>query len=165
MKSQDRSELEAKPLALPTMVPAPIIVVVDRGTMKGYETEQVPTRGWVPHLLKEIIFSETHGRYRDRYTDQAGAFPATGTLGYATALAERHGMETEEEIRLFRHIGEQISDFLDKHRPERWSFAAASEINPGILEHVAPEWRERLTRNIKSDLARTPVGALLQYFK
>ena len=82
--------------------------------------EQVPTHGWVPRLLEEITFSETHGRYRDRYTDQAGAFPATGTLGYATALAERHGMEAEEEAKLFRHIGEQISDFLGKHRPERW---------------------------------------------
>jgi hypothetical protein len=74
-------------------------------------------------------------------------------------------MEAEEEAKLFRHIGEQISDFLGKHRPERWSFAAASEINLGILEHVAPEWRERLTRNIKSDLAKIPVGSLLQYFE
>ena len=83
MKPQDRTELEAKPRTLTTMVPAPIIVVVDRGTMKAYEMEQVPIHGWVPRLLEEITFSETHGRYRDRYTDQAGAFPATGTLGYA----------------------------------------------------------------------------------
>ena len=74
-------------------------------------------------------------------------------------------MEAEEEARLFRHIGEQISEFLRKHRPERWSFAAASEINLGILEHVAPGWRERLTRNIKSDLAKIPVGSLLQHFE
>jgi Protein required for attachment to host cells len=133
--------------------------------MKAYEMEWVPTHGWVPRLLEEIAFSETHGRYRDRYTDQAGAFPATGTLGYATALAERHGMETEEEAKLFRHIGEQISYFLGKRRPECWSFAAASEINLGVLKHVAPEWRERLTRNIKSDLAKIPVGSLLQHFE
>ena len=133
--------------------------------MKGYEMKQVPTHGWVPRLLEEITFSETHGRYRDRYTDQAGAFPATGTLGYATALAERHGMDTEEEAKLFRHIGEQISNFLGKHGPECWSFAAASEINLGILEHIAPDWRERLTRNIKSDLAKIPVGSLMRHFK
>lgn len=165
MKPQDRTELETKPRTFTTMVPPPIIVVVDRGIMKAYEMEQVPTHGWVPRLLEQITFSETHGRYRDRYTDQAGAFPATGTLGYPTALAERHGMEAEEEAKLFRHIGEQICDFLAKHRPERWSFAAASEINLGILEHVAPEWRERLTRNIKSDLAKIPVGSLLQHFE
>ena len=165
MKPQDRTELEAEPRTITSIVPAPIIVVVDRGTMKAYWMEQIPTHGWVPRLLEEITFSETHGRYRDRYTDQAGAFPATGTLGYATALAERHGMEREEEAKLFRHIGEQISDFLGKHRPERWSFAAAAEINLGILEQVAPEWRERLTRNIKSDLAKIPVGSLLQYFE
>jgi hypothetical protein len=165
MKPEDRMELEAKPRPLTTMVPAPIVVVVDRGIMKGYGTEWVPIHGWVPRLLEEITFSETHGRYRDRYTDQAGAFPATGTLGYATALAERHGMETEEEAKLFRHIGEQISEFLRKHRPERWSFAAASEINLGILENVAPEWRGRLTHNIKKDLAKIPVGLLLQHFE
>jgi hypothetical protein len=165
MKPEDRTELEAKPRPLTTTVPAPIVVVVDRGTMKGYEIKWVRIHGWVPRLLEEITFSETHGRYRDRYTDQAGAFPATGTLGYATALAERHGMEAEEEARLFRHIGEQISEFLRKHRPERWSFAAASEINLSILEHVAPGWRERLTRNIKSDLAKIPVGSLLQHFE
>jgi hypothetical protein len=159
MKPQDRTELEAKRRTLATMVPASIIVVVDRGTMKAYEMEQVPTHGLVPRLLQEITFSETHGRYRDRYTDQADAFPATGKLGYATALAERHGMEREEEAELFRHIGEQISDFLGKHRPERWSFAAASEINLDILEQIAPEWRERLVHNIKSDLAKIPVGS------
>lgn len=82
MKPRDRTELEAKPRALTAMVRPPIIVVVDRGTMKGYEMEQVLIHGWVPHLLQEITFSETHGRYRDRYTDQAGAFPVTGTLGY-----------------------------------------------------------------------------------
>jgi hypothetical protein len=90
MKPQDRTELEAKSRTLTTMAPSPIIVVVDRGIMKAYEMEQVPAHGWVPRLLEEITFSETHGRYRDRYTDQAGAFPATRTLGYATALAERH---------------------------------------------------------------------------
>jgi hypothetical protein len=39
------------------------------------------------------------------------------------------------------------SDLLRKHQPERWSFAAVSEINPGSLEQIAPEWRECLTRN------------------
>jgi Protein required for attachment to host cells len=165
MKPQDQTELEVKPRPLTTMVPTPIIVVVDRGTIKVYGMELAPTRGWVPRLLEEITFSETHGRYRDKYTDQAGAFPATGTLGYATALAERHGMEAEEEAKLFRQIGEQISDLLGTHRAESWSFAAASEINLGILEHVAPEWRERLMRNIKSDLAKIPVGSLLQHFE
>ena len=125
MKPQDRMVLEAKPRTLTKRIPAPIVVVVNRGTMKTYEMV------WVP--------------------------------GYATALAERHGIETEEKGKLCRHIGARISDFVRKHRPGRWSFAAASEINPGILEHVAPEWRERLTRNIKSDLAKIPVGSLLQH--
>jgi hypothetical protein len=147
------------------MSASPIIIVVNRGTLKAYELEQVPMHGWVPRLLDETIFAEAHGRYRDKFSDQAGAFPATGTLGYATALAERHGMETEGEARLFKHIGEQVSELLRKHQPERWSFAAASEINLGILEHVAPEWRERLARNIKSDLVKVPVRSLLQHFE
>jgi protein required for attachment to host cells len=147
------------------MAALPIIIVVDRGTLKAYELEEVPMHDWVPRLFDESAFAEAHRRYRDKYTDQAGAFPATGTLRYATALAERHGMETEEEVRLFKQIGQHISELLRKHQPERWSFAAASEINPGILEHVASEWRERLTRNIKSDLVKVPVRSLLQHFE
>jgi hypothetical protein len=56
----------------------------------------------VPHLVIEANLREAHQRYRVNVIDQAGSFPALRSAGNANAIAERQGMETEEEIRLFK---------------------------------------------------------------
>jgi hypothetical protein len=142
-----------------------LLIVADRGTLKVYELERVPLRGWVVRLLEENAFTEVHKKFRERFTDQAGAFPAKGLAGRATGVAEQHGIKSEGDARLFKRIGQLASDALAKHQPKRWFFAAAPEINPGILEHVAPQWRDRLMRNVESDLVKIPPQTILQHFE
>ena len=57
-------------------------------------------------------------------------------------------MEVEKETKLFRHIGEKISHLLGKPPTRPLVVRRGLRINLRILEHVAPEWRESLTRNI-----------------
>ena len=140
-----------------------IIIVADRGTLKAYEFERIQVRGWALRLLEEKIFAEAHQKYRDKFTDQAGAFPAKGIVGHGTSIAEQHGIENEGEARLLKRIGQLITDTLDKYHPTRWLFAAPSEINPGILKHIAPQWRERMMQNIEHDLVKVPAQSILQH--
>src|SRR6267143_1927717 len=81
------------------MARAPFIVVTDRGTRKAYEVKKNPTHGAMPRLVRETNLQEAHERYRDKVTDQAGSFPAAGSGGKANAIAERQGMEAEEDAR------------------------------------------------------------------
>jgi hypothetical protein len=61
------------------MLRAPFIVVADRGVVKAYELRQTAKHGTAARLVMERKLGEAHERYRDKVTDQAGAFPSTGT--------------------------------------------------------------------------------------
>jgi hypothetical protein len=50
-------------------------------------------------------------------TDQGAAFPAVGSSGNANAIAERKGMEAEEDARLFKSIAEQIEEIIRHYEP------------------------------------------------
>ena len=87
------------------MARVPFIVVADRGIVKAYEVRQTPKHGTAARLVMESKLQEAHERYRDKVTDQAGAFPSTGSNGHANAIAERPKMEAEEDTRLFKSGG------------------------------------------------------------
>ena len=115
---------------------ASLVVLADRGFVKGYEVKQSPAHGKAPHLLEEHELREAHERYRDKVTDQAGSFPSTESPGQANATAERMSMETEEDTRLFKAIAQRAENIIRRNRPQRWAFAAPEEINNAILQYV-----------------------------
>lgn len=141
------------------------IIVADRGSVKAYDIEQTPARRLTTRLVETLRVEEAHGRYEDKVTDQAGGFPAGGTGGQGNAIAERMTLESENEMRSFRHVAEHMTKLLEERRPERWGFAAPSEINGAILDGLAPELRARLVRNVRSDLTNTPADELLSHFE
>jgi hypothetical protein len=147
------------------MARAPFIVVADRGIVKAYEVKKTPNHGAMPRLVLETNLKEAHERYRDKVTDQAGGFPASGPDGNANAIAERQGVQAEEDARLFKSVAEQISEILHQFQPLRWSFAAPAEINPAILERIPPDLRKMLDSNVKRDLVKIPTDSLLQHFE
>jgi hypothetical protein len=147
------------------MARAPFIVVADRGTIKAFEVKQTPAHGAMPRLVLETNLKEAHERYRDKVTDQAGGFPAAGSGGNANAIAERQGMEAEEDARLFKSVAEQIEDIIRQYQPLSWSFAAPAEINPAILDRVPLDLRKILAQNVKRDLIKIPTDSLLQHFE
>jgi hypothetical protein len=69
------------------MLRAPFIVVADRGVVKAYELRQTAKHETAARLVMETKLEEAHERYRDKVTDQAGAFPPTGNGGHGNAIA------------------------------------------------------------------------------
>jgi protein required for attachment to host cells len=143
---------------------ASLVVVADRGAVKAYKVIQTPARGPSAQLVEEQELREAHERYRDKVTDQAGAFPSGGSAGQGNAIAERMSMETEEDSRLFKAIAQQIEGILRRNQPLSWVFAAPAEINPAILQHVAEDLHKILDQNVKHDLTKVPGHSLLEHF-
>jgi hypothetical protein len=141
------------------------IITSDRGTTKAFEVTEPPNRDPMPRLVIEKEFKEAHERFRDKVTDKAGSFPVLGYAGQGNAIAERQGIELEEDAKLFRRIGDQIEKILREHQPSTWAFAAPEEINPLILDHVSPDLRRTLSKNVKRDLTRIPAESLLEHFE
>lgn len=146
------------------MPKAPLIVVADRGVVKAYKLRRTAKHGTAARLVMERKLEEAHERYRDKVTDQAGAFPSTGTGGHGNAIAERPKMEAEEDIRLFKSIAQQIEAVIRQHEPVSWSFAAPAEINSAILQYIPADVQKTLEQNLKHDLAKIPPASLRQHF-
>jgi hypothetical protein len=155
----------AEGAAKENMIPPELLIVADRGLLKAYQFDRPPNRGPMPRLVESLSIVETHGRYQDEYTDQAGAFPDNSSGGQANSIAERMSIETEQEARSFRRVASFITDLLKTHRPERWGFAAPPEINGAILNGVANDLQERLVCNIRKDLVKTPPEKLLAHLE
>jgi len=140
------------------------IVVADRGIVKAYEVRGTPKHGTAARLVMESKLQEAHERYRDKVTDQAGAFPSTGSNGHANAIAERPKMEAEEDTRLFKSVAWQVKTVIRQHQPVSWSFAAPAEINSAILQFVPADLRKVLKQNLKHDLTKIPPDCLAEHF-
>jgi hypothetical protein len=142
-----------------------LLIVTDRGTFKAYTLEPTPQRGAAPRLREAFDIRDAHGRYEDKVTDQAGAFPAGGTGGQGNSIAEHMSFEMETDARIFRVIAGEITSLLNQHQPRSWSFAAPAEINDAILDRVEPSWRGHLERNVARDLVKIAPSDLLRHFE
>ena len=142
-----------------------LLIVADRAHMKVYTVEKPGGRARMPHLVEDFIVDEVHDRYADQYTDQAGSFPNAGTLGQGNSIAERMSLEAENETRFFRKLATHLEEVVRTHQPERWSFAAPSEINGAILDGVPSDCRKTLVQNVPKDLVNQPVTGLLAHFQ
>jgi hypothetical protein len=148
------------------------LVVADRGAAKAYQVEHPGGRGPMPHLVDEFEVAELLGRYQDRYTDQAGAFPNIGkgpgmdkgAFQEGTSTAERLRLEEETEERAIRKLARHISEVVNQHQPPDWALAAPSGINEAVIGQLDRPCREALVRNVAKDLVKIPADRLLAYF-
>jgi hypothetical protein len=140
-----------------------LLIVADRGCLKVFHVEETPSFGRMARLGETLTIDAAHGRYRDKFTDQAGAFPTGGTAGQGNSIGERMPLETEQDVRIFRILAGHITELLRDHQGT-WGFAAPSEINRAILDGLNPELRDRLTMNLASDLIHVEPSRLLRHF-
>src|SRR3954454_5922964 len=111
------------------MTPATLVVVADRGSVKAYKVNETPNRGPGLQLVRAFDLTDAHGRYQDKLTDQAGRFPVGDGGGGAASgrhqnsIAERQGLETENDCRIFKQLAENIADVVQGAGTEGWSFA------------------------------------------
>jgi len=149
------------------MTPASLIIVADRGSLKAYRVDETPTRGPSLHLVQAFDLTDAHGRYDDKLTDQAGAFPmGDGDSGrHAHSIAERTALETETDRRIYKQLADQIVKIIDRSGKEGWSFAAPAEIHSAIVDLLPRNARDRIVEHVKSDLVKVEPAKLSAHFR
>lgn len=152
------------------MITTSLIIITDRGGLRAYKVDETPTRGASLELVQAFETTDAHGRYQDKMTDQAGAFPAggggTASNGrHQNAIAERQGIETENDRRIFRQLAESIAAVVKGEGMVGWSFAAPASIHAAIVDLLPPEVRDRIVEHVKSDLVHIELAALPQHFR
>jgi hypothetical protein len=147
------------------MTPTSLIIVTDRGSLKAYKVTETPTRG--PHLKLVQAFDTTdaHGRYQDKLTDQAGSFPSGMAPGQMNSMAERTGIDIENDRRIFKQLADSITDIVHREGKDGWSFAAPASIQSSVVELLAPDVRERVVEFVKSDLVKIEPAKLPGHFR
>ena len=146
------------------MTPTSLIIVTDRGTLKAYKVNDTPTRGPSLQLVQAFDTTEAHGRYQDKMTDQAGAFPSGAAPGQ-NSIAERTGIENESERRIVKQLADSIVDVVEREGKDGWSFAAPSSIHSAVVEQLPPNIRDRIVEHVKSDLVKIEPAKLPSHFR
>lgn len=135
-----------------------LLILANRGRMVAYRS----TQNGSLQQFDSLEPMEGNRNLSDLVTDQAGAFP---TDGPGISSYESLPLLEELEIRADRQIAGKIQEILEAQRPYSWGFAAASEINAGILELLGEEWKRNLVCNLKLDLTNSPPGDVRARFE
>jgi protein required for attachment to host cells len=147
------------------MTPSTLVVVVDRGSLKAYKVNDTPNRGPSLQLVQAFNIMDAHGRYQDKVSDQAGAFPDAAGPGSMNSIAERHGIENETERRVHRELAEKIAETVKRESAEGWSFAAPARIHGAITDLLPNDVRDRIVEHVNSDLVNIEPAKLANHFR
>jgi hypothetical protein len=147
------------------MTPTSLIIVTDRGTLKAYKVNATPTRGPSLQLVQAFDTTDAHGHYQDKFTDQAGAFPSGSAPGQINSIAERAGIETENDRRIVKQLADSIADVVQREGKDGWSFAAPASIHSAVVEQLPAEIRNRIVEHVKSDLVKIEPAKLPGHFR
>ena len=138
-----------------------MIVLADLGRVKAFRvTYEMTTSKPQLELVCDCEFLDAHGHLVDKVTDQAGRFSVSGTPG--ASISENHNLRAETERRLIGLVAGKISELVEGER--QWFLAAAEAVNGRIVEHLRPEARAALSRNVPADLVKTPKPQILDHF-
>jgi len=153
------------------MTPTSLVIVADRGNLKAYKVDETPTRGASLQLVQAFELTDAHGRYQDKLTDNAGRFSvgdvggSAGSGGHMGGIAERQGLETENDRRLHKQLADHVEEIIRAQAPEGWSFAAPASINSTVVDLLTSDIRDRIVENVKSDLVNIEPAKLPSHFQ
>jgi Protein required for attachment to host cells len=147
------------------MTPTSLIIVTDRGTLKAYKVNETPTRGPSLKLVQAFDTTDAHGRYQDKMTDQAGSFPSGAAPGQMNSIAERTGIETENDRRIVKQLADSIVEVVQREGRDGWSFAAPASIHSAVVDQLPPDVRDRIVEHVKSDLVKIELSKLPGHFR
>ena len=149
------------------MIPASLVIVADRGSLKAYQVNETPTRGPSLKLVQAFDITDAHGKLIDKVTDLAGRFPVTESAGAhrgAASIAESK-LETETDRRINKELADQISKIVNGGGKQGWAFAAASKIHSAIVDLLPDRVRNRIVEHVKSDLVKVEPAKLPTHFR
>ncbi|HTG43186.1 MAG TPA: host attachment protein [Verrucomicrobiae bacterium] len=145
-----------------------LVVLTDLGTFKAFRLEENRTRS-TPRLQPVEAYENPDGddRIGRRLSDQAGQF-GMGALSSASVFGqgngERHNIWLENERRSVKEIAEKMSELLADGEFESCYFAAGNEINLAIIEHLSPQARAKIEKNVHCNLVNAQKDDVLQHF-
>jgi hypothetical protein len=137
----------------------PVLIVTDRGRLVAFRTAD----GEKLQRIASVEFEEGNSKLSELVTDQAGAFPNTGSTG--TSAAERMPLVAEIEVRCFRKIVDTIHGILAAEKPRWWGLAAPSEIHGALVDFLDPADRECLSRQVRKDLVNSSMDHIDAAFR
>ncbi|PZR71614.1 MAG: hypothetical protein DLM73_15555 [Chthoniobacterales bacterium] len=147
------------------MTPTSLIIVTDRGSLKAYKVNETPTRGPSLKLVQAFATTDAHGRYQDKLTDQAGSSPSGAAPGAINSIAERTGIDNENDRRIFKQLADSITDVVEREGKEGWSFAAPASIHAAVVELLPAAVRDTIVEHVKSDLVKIEPAKLPSHFR
>ncbi|HXL23975.1 MAG TPA: host attachment protein [Chthoniobacterales bacterium] len=149
------------------MIPASLVIVADRGSLKAYQVNETPTRGPSLKLVQAFDITDAHGKLIDKVTDLAGRFPVTESAGAhrgAASIAESK-LETETDRRINKELADQIAKIVNDSGRDGWAFGAASGIHSAIVDLLPDRVRNRIVEHVKSDLVKVEPAKLPNHFR
>ncbi len=148
------------------MTPTSLIIVADRGSLKAFRVDETPNRGPSLHLIQALDITDAHGRLSDKVTDQAGRFSISdGDARRTSAMAERTGLDTENDRRIHKQIAEHIAGIVRGEGMKGWSFAAPASIHSAVVNALPAEVRDLVVEFVKSDLVKIEPAKFAAHFR
>ncbi len=149
------------------MIPASLVIIADRGSLKAYKVNETPTRGPSLQLVQAFDITDAHGRMGDKLTDMAGRYPVgdVGNGRHMNGVAERTQLETETHRRICRQLTDEIVKIVKEDKEMGWSFAAPAAIHGTIVDLLPNDARDRIVEHVKADLVKIEAAKLPSHFR
>lgn len=143
-----------------------IIIAVDLGHFKAYRITKNPMESARTKLIKSYDAIDAHGKLSEKLTDNAGRFgTGRGTKIEAKGYGEQHNLHMEIEKKLIKTIARDINEIIKKEKYPKWYLAAIRKINRQVVELLNVTVKNKLEKNITSDLTKTHKSEILSYFE
>lgn len=137
-----------------------LIIVADLQHYKLFTNKQDPLGRESLELLESVDNLDIHQKMSQKVSDRKGNFSSVRGSG----SGEDHNIEIEEDRRRIKEIAKQISESLKKHTHKCWYFAAPKAINNKIVELLDSSAKDKMQKNLHSDLTKTNENELLEHF-
>ena len=143
-----------------------IIIVVDLGHFKAFKVTKAEMESARITLIESYDSIDAHGKLGEKLSDRSGRFKrGEGQRKDAMGSGEPHNMKIEIEKRLTKLIANDITSLITKEDLPKWNLSAPSKINSQIIEHLAPDVKNKLGESITADLTNTANNKILSYFQ
>jgi hypothetical protein len=144
-----------------------LLFAVDLGHFKAYRVSKTPLGGSKITLIASYDSLDGHGKLIDKLSDGAGRFGAGGKkngVNKAKGYGEPHNLEAEMEKKVIKRITKDIGAIVKKEQCDEWHIAAPKEINARVLDGLPPDVKEKLGKNVASDLTKRAKADVLKHF-
>ena len=141
-----------------------VIVVTDLGNFKAYKLEKTNLNTPRLELMHEELPVNGQNKIVSKVSDHAGRYHNGANVKWATPWGEPHNIELEDRKRRVRHVANELDLILRNNDVDGCWLAASKEINHQLIDHLGPQARAKILKNIPADLTRTDKSQLLNHF-